>query len=170
MLAGLPILWSDDIDHMRDSHSLICILATTMRKAWIEQMELRHFVFATLVHPQAHVSQRTSLGPGVSIDVGAILAGYSRIDDHVRIGRGVSVGHHTQIGTYSTIHPGATICGNCQIGTAVTVGAGAVLIGRILIGDNAVIGAGSIVTKPVPAAALFAGSREVTLRNGYGPI
>ena len=169
-IAGCPVLWFEDIDHLRDSHRLICVLATTRRRGWIDQMAERGFAFATLVHPGSHVSRRTGLGAGVSIDVGAIIAGYSEIGEHVRIGRGASCGHHTSVGRCATIHPGAVVSGNCRIGSGVTIGAGATVIDGISIGEDAVIAAGAVVTKDIPAAALFAGNRGSVLRQGYGPI
>jgi sugar O-acyltransferase (sialic acid O-acetyltransferase NeuD family) len=163
-------LWFEDIEAFRESHLLLCVLATTLRRAWIVEMLERKFSFTTLVHPASHVSRRTALGTGVSVDVSAVIAGYSEIGDHVRIGRGASCGHHTSIGAFSTIHPGAIISGNCRIGSGVTVGAGAVVVDGVAVGDNAVIAAGSVVTKNVPETALFAGNRGTVLRRRYGPI
>ena len=166
---GLPIFWTDDIDQYRDTHRLACALATTLRREWIETLAARGFRFATLVHPSSHVSGQTSLGSGVSVDAGTVIAGYSTVGDHVRIGRRVAFGHHTEIGPYSTIHPGAIVSGFCKIGAGVTICTGAVVIDRITIGDGAVISAGAVVTRAVPARALFAGNPGRVVRLGYGP-
>jgi acetyltransferase EpsM len=166
---GLPIFWTDEIDQYRDTHQLICSLATTLRREWIETMVGRGFRFATLVHPSSHVSKQTSLGSGVSVDAGTVVAGYSTVGDHVRIGRLVAFGHHTEIGPYATIHPGAIVSGFCKIGAGVTICTGAVVIDRITIGDGAVISAGAVVTRAVPANALFAGNPGRVVRLDYGP-
>lgn len=169
MLGELPIHWHDDIDGLSTDHLLTCSLATTARADWIGQMESRGFGFATLVHPSSQVSRRTALGPGVSVDAGTVLAGFSRIGSHVRIGRRVALGHHLEIGTFSTIHPGAIVSGNCRIGARVMVGTGAVIIDGVTVGDGAVIAAGAVVTKDVSQRTLVAGNPAVVKRADAGP-
>jgi sugar O-acyltransferase (sialic acid O-acetyltransferase NeuD family) len=168
-VLDLPIRWFEEIDDLRDSHALICTLGTTLREGWVTQMEARGFGFTTLVHPSAVVSRRTALGPGVAVDAGAVIAGFSTLDPHVRIGRRASIGHHTVIGRCSTVHPGSVISGNCRIGRQVTVGTGAVIIDGIEIGDGAVVAAGAVVTRPVEAGAMVAGNPAVLKRAGAGP-
>ncbi|WP_457940096.1 hypothetical protein [Mesorhizobium sp. 10J20-29] len=169
-VAGLPILWNDDLHEWRESHRLICSLATTKRAAWIESKVSQGFLFATLAHPASIVSRRSQLGSGVSIDAGTIIAGYTRIGGWVRVGRQVSIGHHSEIQEFSTIHPGAIISGNCRIGRQVTIGTGAVLIDGVTIGDKAVIAAGAVVRKSVAPSALVAGNPCAVMRQSYGPI
>lgn len=169
-LAGLSVLWHEDIHHMTSSHLLICMLGTTRRRNWIEQMAQAQFDFTTLVHPSSVVSARTPLSPGVSIDAGCVIAGYSKIFDHVRIGRNVSVGHHTEIGPYATLHPGSIVSGNCRIGTQTTIGTGSVIIDGLTIGDGAFVAAGAVVTKDIPPRAMVAGNPAQIKRVDYGPI
>src|SRR5690606_27635529 len=110
-ILGLPIHWFDDIDGYRDSHLLACALGTTHRAAWIDAMLERGFDFARLVHPSAVVSHRSDLADGVVVDAGTVLAGFTTVAPHVRIGRRCSIGHHTEIGPFTTIHPGSIISG-----------------------------------------------------------
>lgn len=167
-LAGLPILWDGDIG-APEGRQMICSLATTHRADWIMAKEAEGFGFATLIHSSSVVSKRTTLGPGCSVDAGCVVAGYSDIAAHVRIGRRASFGHHSRIGAFSTIHPGAIVSGNCTIGERVTIGTGAVVIDGISIGDGAFIAAGAVVTKDIPARALAAGSPATVKREDYGP-
>ncbi|MCV2869045.1 acetyltransferase [Defluviimonas sp. WL0002] len=168
-ILHLPIHWFEDIDPMKDSHLLACALGTTRRADWIAQMEERGFGFATLVHPSSVVSARTEMAAGVSVDMGAVIAGFSTIDAHVRIGRRTSIGHHTMIGACSTIHPGSIISGNCRIGRQVTIGTGAVVIDGIEIGDGAVIAAGAVVNRPVAPRSMVAGNPAGEKQVDYGP-
>lgn len=168
-ILGRPVFWAGSIAHLRSTHELLCILGTTKRSAWITEMAELGFGFATLVHPSSTVSGRSTLGSGVSVDAGTVIAGFSRVDDHVRIGRRVAIGHHVGIGRYGTIHPGAVISGHCRIGEQVTIGAGSVIIDRIKIGDGAFIAAGAVVTKRVPPRSLVAGNPGRIVRQDYGP-
>lgn len=167
--AGLPVFWHEAINDLVPTHKLVCALATTHRRAWIEQSEAAGFQFAKLMHPSAVISERTKFAPGVSVDAGTVVAGFSRIESHVRIGRQASIGHHTEIGSFSTIHPGAIISGNCKIGPQTIVGTGAVVIDGIEIGAGSVIAAGTVVTKNVPPNVLIAGNPGVVKRHDYGP-
>lgn len=168
-LAGLPVLWFEEVDDLRQTHDLISSLATTRRADWIATMEQRGHRFATLVHPSSVVSRRTGLGEGSSVDAGCVIAGFSEIGPHVRIGRCASIGHHTQVGRCSTVHPGVTVAGQCRIGTQVTLGMGAVVLDGITIGDGAVIAAGSVVTRDVAARSLVAGNPATERHPRYGP-
>jgi sugar O-acyltransferase (sialic acid O-acetyltransferase NeuD family) len=168
-LFGLPIYWSDDIDHMKDSHQLVAAIATTKRKDWIESCEAKGFEFAKLIHPSNVVSKRTDVGSGSIIDAGCVVAGYSEIGNHCRIGRRSSIGHHTNIGQYTTVHPGAVISGNCRIGKQVFIGTGAVIVDGVEIGNGAVIAAGSVVFKNIPVQALVFGNPATIKRQNYGP-
>lgn len=168
-LADLPVFWYESIDEKRESHRLICSIASTKRDAWIEEMLKRGFDFATLVHPSCTISARTRLGRGVSVDAGSVVAGFSEISNFVRIGRCVSFGHHSKVGAYSTIHPGAVVSGNTHIGSQTIIGTGATLIDGISVGEGAVVAAGSVVTRDVPPRALVAGNPAAIKRENVGP-
>ena len=166
---GLPIHWNDDINELAVSHVLTCSLGTTLRRSWIQEKKQHGFSFQQLLHPSSVISRKTELGDGVIIDAGCVVAGFSTIKDHIRIGRRVSIGHHTTIGAYSTIHPGAIVNGNCHVGEQVTIGSGAVLIDGISVGAGAYIAAGTVVTKDVPEAVLAVGNPARIAREEYGP-
>lgn len=168
-LLSFPVYWSDESDHLSKTHLLTTALATTQRKAWIEDRVRAGFDFITLVHPSSSVSKRTTLGTGSIVDAGVVVAGFSKIASHVRIGRRSSIGHHTEIGEFSTIHPGVLISGRCKIGRQVTVGTGAILIEDIVVGDGAFIAAGSVVTRDVIPGALVAGNPGRIVKKNYGP-
>jgi len=147
---GLPVFWVDDIAHLAEDHCAVCSLATTHRRQFIEQVARHGVPFATLVHPTARVSAKSTLGEGTTLSVNAIIASHTRLGRHVRVNRGALIGHHTEIGDYVTIQPGGNISGACQIGEAVYIGSGAIVLDRITIGSHAVVGAGAVVTQDVP--------------------
>lgn len=168
-LLDLPVRWIEDIHGLRASHHAICCLATTLRKSYVQHVAEMGFRFATLVHPRASVSARSVLGVGTSLDVGAIVAGFTTVGQHVRIGRGATVGHHCSIGDCVTIHPGVNIAGRCVIGTQATIGLGATVLDGMEIGAGAFVSAGSLVTRNVPAGALVASSPARVVCATYGP-
>lgn len=169
LLLERPIYSSNFIIKFVDTHLLTCSLATTFRSNWIEEMEGAGFNFIDLCHPSSVVSGRTDIGKGVIIDASCTIAGFTIVQNHTRIGRQCSIGHHTNIGEFCTIHPGSIISGKCMVGARTIIGTGAVVIDHITIGEGAVIAAGAVVTKDVPAGALFAGNPGRVVKTNYGP-
>lgn len=150
-LEGKPILWIDDIAPYAGTHKAVCALGTTHRSRFTDQAAQLGLQFATVVHPTARISTRSSLGEGTIISAGVIVATRTEIGRHVFINRGALVGHHTHIADYVSVMPGANIAGKCRIGEATYVGIGAIVIDGITIGAHSVVGAGAVVTKDVPA-------------------
>jgi sugar O-acyltransferase (sialic acid O-acetyltransferase NeuD family) len=158
MLEGLPILWIDDIAPYAGTHKAVCALSTTHRTRFIDQAAGLGLTFATVIHPSARISPRSTVGEGTIISTGVIVATRTQIGRHVFINRGALVGHHTEIGDYVSVMPGANIAGKCRIGNATYIGMGAIVMDGISIGDHSVVGAGAVVTKDVPASVQVMGA------------
>lgn len=149
-LEGLPILWVEDLKGLSETHVAVCGLATTLRSRFVEQVSKYRFRFATLVHPTARVSSKSSLGEGTFVSAGVVIAAHTRLGRHVFVNRGALIGHHTEIGDYVTVQPGANIAGACRVGRATYIGMGAVVVDRLTVGSQSVVGAGSVVAADVP--------------------
>lgn len=156
-LEDLPVYWVDELAQLAKSHSVVCGLSTTMRSRFTDQAAGHGADFATLIHPSARVSSKSSLGEGSIVSVGVIVASHSHLGRHVILNRGALVGHHTEIGDFVTIQPGANVAGACSIGDATYIGMGAIVIDHINIGSHSVVGAGAVVTKDVPDNVLVVG-------------
>ena len=168
-VLGLPVYWVDDLHGMQATHHAICCLATSRREGFVNRVADQGFVFATMVHPRAFVSDRSTLAEGTSVDVASTIAGFTTIGRHVRIGRGVTIGHDTRIDDFATIHPGVNVAGNCAVGRSATIGIGSTVLDGIEIGEGAFVSAGSLVTRKVPPFALVAGVPARLVRADYGP-
>ena len=155
--GGLPVHWVDEIAPLRDTHAVICCLSTTHRDRYVQQVKQLGFSFATLIHPTATVSKKSTVGAGTSVNIGTIVAGFTRIGNYVQVNRGVTIGHHTLIEDYVTIQPGANIAGKCHLGPQTYIGIGATAADGVKIGAHSIVGAGAVVTKDVPANVLVVG-------------
>ena len=110
-MEGLPIYWVDDVAKLSKTHYAICALATTHRKRFIEQVSAYNIPFATIVHPSARVSSKSTLGEGTIVSAGVIISAYTFLGQHVIVNRGALIGHHSKIGSYVTIQPGQILLG-----------------------------------------------------------
>ncbi len=164
--GGLPVHWVEDIAPLRDTHAVICCLSTTHRDDYVQRIRQMGFQFATLIHPTATVSKKSTVAEGTSLNIGCIVAGFTSIGRYVQVNRGVTIGHHTAIEDYSTIQPGVNIAGNCHIGPQTYIGIGATIVDGIKVGAHSVIGAGSVVTKDVPDRVLVVGVPAKVVKEG----
>lgn len=157
LLEGLPIYWIDEVGSLADSHRAVCALSTTFRSRFVEQAAQKGLAFATLVHPTAVVSKRSTVGEGSILNAACVVGAHSVLGSHVIVNRGALIGHHTTIGRFSSIQPGANIAGACSVGEAAYIGMGAIVLDHIVIGAHAVVGAGAVVTRDVPDHAQVMG-------------
>jgi acetyltransferase EpsM len=164
-INGLPVYWINEVETLAGTHAATCGIVTTQRSRFTDQIDALGMPFATLVHPTAHISRTTEVGPGTLVGAGAIIASHTRLGRHVFVNRGALVGHHTHIGDFVSIQPGANIAGACEIGAAVYVGMGAVIIDHMKVGCHSVIGAGAVVIEDVPDHVLVIGVPAKTVKQ-----
>jgi sugar O-acyltransferase (sialic acid O-acetyltransferase NeuD family) len=157
IIDGLPVLWVEDIAGMADTHSVVCGLATTQRRSYIERVKSMGFAFPTLIHPSSRISSKASLGEGCFVSPQTVVSTKTVIGSHVFLNRGVLVGHHSSIGDFVTVQPGANIAGLVTIGEASYIAMGAVVLDRVTVGQGCVVGAGAVVTKDVPDNTMVVG-------------
>jgi acetyltransferase EpsM len=165
-LEGLPITWIEDIAGLTGTHVAVCALVTTKRHLFTSQVENIGMSFATLVHPSARVSSRSSLGEGTIVGAGAVVASHTLIGRHVLLNRGALVGHHTTIGDHASLLPGSNVAGNCTVGERAFIGMGALVLDNLTVGRDAVIGAGAVVTRDVPANVQVLGAPARIVKEG----
>lgn len=126
-------------------------------RAWTRWRSVAQPAWKPLLHPRADLGDTTQVGAAVVAASGVVTTCDVVLADGVLLNYNVTVGHDVTIGECSVINPGATIAGGVSIGAGVLVGTGANVLEGVSIGDGATVGAGAVVTKPVPAGAVFVG-------------
>ncbi len=149
-LLDLPVHWFDALGPLTRDHYAVCGISTTHRVRFIQQAAALGMPFATIVHPTARVSSKSTLGEGTILSSGVQVASYATLGKYVFVNRGAMIGHHTTIGDYATIQPGANVAGVCQVGPCAWISMSAVVLERLKIGAHSVVAAGAVVTKDVP--------------------
>lgn len=136
------------------------VVPTTPRKAHLIDLLKKTYngiQFSRLVHPNAYISPYASLGEGVFIGAGSVVAPGVSLGAHVFVNRGVTIGHDTVVHEYARLQPGCNIGGHVTIHAGVTIGMGSSVIEERVIGRGAVVAAGAAVIRDVEAMTLVAG-------------
>jgi sugar O-acyltransferase (sialic acid O-acetyltransferase NeuD family) len=164
-VAGIPIVWVEDLASYSGSHHALGALGTTKRRAFVEQVEGYGIPFATLIHPSARVSTSAEVAEGTLVSRGCLVAARAAIGRHVLLNRGSTIGHHTTVGDYVTVGPGVHIASSVRVGGGTFVGIGATIIDHVEIGAGSIVAAGAVVTGDIPECVLVAGVPARVLRQ-----
>jgi sugar O-acyltransferase (sialic acid O-acetyltransferase NeuD family) len=113
--------------------------------------------FATLVHPAAYVSRRSSIGHGCLIFPHATIGAHVTLGRHVVVLPGAVINHDTHVGDFTIVTSGANISGGVTIGASCYLGTGSLVRENVSIGDAALIGMGAVVRGDVPAESVTVG-------------
>ncbi|AWK52041.1 transferase [Clostridium beijerinckii] len=139
------------INSGHDNLFYICAVGDPkLRIRFNEKAEKLNIKPATLIHPNAKISNYNIIGEGTIICYGAIITTNVTIGKHVVISVNSVISHDSIISDFSTILPSVTISGNVKIGTGCYIGTTAAIINKINIGCNTIVGAGATVTKDLP--------------------
>jgi len=165
-IDGLPVHWVDDIAAMADTHWCVCAFGSNRRINFIRQVEAMGFRFATVIHPTARVSRRSTIEEGCIISSGVQIANNARIGRHSLINRGALVGHDIVTGECIFVGPGANIASACKIESQSYIAMGSIVVERMTVGEGSVIAAGAVVHRDVPPHVMVAGVPAVVIKEG----
>ena len=160
-VMGYPVLGTLAHAHnLRGAQFINCIGSDRSfrhRQHIIEKLGLDDSSFATLIHPQASVSNQATVGRGCYISFGCCVGGGVKLEAHVSLAPGAIIGHDTRIGDYSILAPATVVSGFVAVGSGCFLGARSVIKQRLHIGDSALIGMGAVVTRDVAAGDTVVG-------------
>lgn len=124
------------------------------------RMQLSNLInnYATVIHPQANVSQRASIWEGTAIMAGATINSDVQIGKHVIVNTNASIDHDCILGNFVHVSPNVALAGNVLVGEGTHIGIGACVIQGIKIGKWCTIGAGAVIIKDVPNGATVVGN------------
>ncbi|MCI7182161.1 MAG: acetyltransferase [Lachnospiraceae bacterium] len=112
----------------------------------------------TLIHPDAVVSRRVTIGTGSVVMAGAVINSDVVIGRGCIINTGASVDHDCKIEDFAHISVGAHVAGTCVIGERTWIGAGATVSNNVNICGDGMIGAGTVVIKDIDKPGTYVGS------------
>ncbi|KAB0472184.1 acetyltransferase [Ralstonia insidiosa] len=134
---------------------------------WRKQQELRAagVTLATVVHPQACVSQFAQIGAGSVVMAGAVVNVDTVIGEACIINTGVTVDHDCHLAAGVHVCPGAHLSGGVTVGARSWIGVGAVVRQGISIGADTMIGAGAVIVKAVGDGLTMVGFPATPMRQ-----
>lgn len=152
------------IDLIRSRPGVRLVVATgrpddySSRFRIVARLGLSHQRYATVVHPDTHLSDTTTLGNGTIMLAAVVATAGVVIGSHVVVMPSVVLTHDDTVDDYATIGSGVLLAGGVHVGEGAYIGAGAVVREGVSIGPWSMVGMGSIVTRDVPPGELWVGS------------
>lgn len=138
--AGFPIVGKVSDAIKLEGDKIVAIGNASIRERIQNDLDT-----VTLIHPNAIISRRVSIGKGTVIMAGVVVNSDSVIGDGVIINTGSSVDHDCVVNDYAHISVGAHIAGTCRIGKRTWIGAGATVSNNVSVMDDCMVGAGAVV-------------------------
>lgn len=111
-----------------------------------------------LVHPDATVGTRCTIGPGTVVAAGARITTNVTIGAHCYLGPNATVGHDSRLLDGASLYPGSVVSGDVTVGRAATIGAAAAVKQGLTVGAASFVALGAGVVHDVPEGATVAGT------------
>lgn len=133
------------------------IKSATTRKRIFEELCKLNVPIATIISPNAYVSDYAILGKGTIVMHHAFVNAGAKISTNCILNSGSHIEHDVTIGHHTHISTGAILNGDCEIGNEVFIGSHATISNQIMVGNNVLVGAGSLVIKNIENNQTVAG-------------
>lgn len=150
--AGFPVVGPVSLARELDGDKFVAIGNNGVRQHIGSQLKT-----VSLIHPNAIISRRVTIGEGCVIMAGAVINSDAVIHNGCIINTCASVDHDCTVGAFSHISVGAHIAGTVEIGEKVWIGAGATVLNNLSICEGTIIGAGAVVTKNINESGTYVG-------------
>lgn len=148
---------SGDAVRYRGCDFIIAIGNVKAREAVFERLKYEKLHICTLIHPDAVIAEKVSIGEGTVIMAGVVVNPGTVIGTGCIINTSSSVDHDCIIGDFVHVSVGSHIAGTVSIGARTWIGAGAIVSNNVDIIGNCMIGAGAVIVKNIDLAGTYIG-------------
>ena len=134
----------------------------------VRQLDVQGYKFATIISPQAYLSESATVKHGAIINPMAAIMPNAYIGAHCIVHSHVVVEHDCYVGDFANIGPGVNLAGRVYVGEGCYVYTGASVIPGVRIGAWSVVGAGAVVLKDVHEGGMVGGVPARALKENEG--
>jgi sugar O-acyltransferase (sialic acid O-acetyltransferase NeuD family) len=136
---------------------LVALGENQVRLAISRQIEASGLPLATLIHPTAFISPRSSIGRGSSICAGAIIQPKSSVGMACLVNTGASVDHDCILGDGVHLSPGVRLSGRVTVGEGSWLGTGVAVRDGVTIAGHITVGVGGVVIHDLAEPGVYVG-------------
>lgn len=157
---GYPVLGSiQSLQTVAKDTYVVCAVGSAkVRRDIIDKVKtFENILFATLIDPDAVISDRVKIGKGNIICAGTIVTVDVSIGEHVIVNLDCTIGHDCKIHNFVTVYPSVNLSGMTEVGKQTEIGTGAQVIQGIKICENVIVGAGAVVVKSIGESGTYVG-------------
>lgn len=156
---GVPVLEYEDAKRRcPDLEVIIGIGEPAVREKKFKLLIEDGINIPSLIHPDVHIPDTTSIGQGVVIQYGCFISCNVTIGNYVYIQPQCNIGHDDILEDGCSVSGFGNIGGNVTIGKFTYLGLSAIVKEGVTIGDYTIIGMGSAVHKDVPDEMVVLGN------------
>ncbi len=160
-IGGCKVYSRDALSSFPDAKVLAVpgsTISFKQRSRVIDGLKISEDRLASIIHPSASVSRRSTIGKNVLIMANSVLTSNCIIGDHVCILPGSVIHHDSKIGDYTLIGSGVNIAGNVTVGHNTYIGMGSSIKDGVRIGSKTLIGMGSNVLTDIVSNSKVVGN------------
>ncbi|HEV7334077.1 MAG TPA: NeuD/PglB/VioB family sugar acetyltransferase [Flavisolibacter sp.] len=122
----------------------------TNRETILQSLNIAADRFATVIHKNASISPRSTIGYNVLIMAGVVITANATIGNHVIVLPNSVIHHDSKIGDCTLIAANVTVAGNVDVGNSCYLGAASSIKNGITIGEKTLMGIGANVIESFP--------------------
>lgn len=152
-LLGYPVFHKTPIEK---AEVIIAIGSNEVRRRIVSEMT--SFSYVKLIHPNANISSRSSLGNGTVVMAGVTINVDVKVGQHCIVNTNASIDHDCIIEDFVHLSPNISLAGNVKVGEGTHIGIGACVIQGITIGKWVKIGAGAVIIGDIPDGCTVVGN------------
>ncbi|MGH8490336.1 MAG: NeuD/PglB/VioB family sugar acetyltransferase [Gammaproteobacteria bacterium] len=159
VFGDIPIYSRQILEKHKDTKVITLIgsdATIRARRNIINSFNVPRSRFATIIHPAAIVSKRTTLGHDVIVFAGAVIAANVIIGNHIFVLPNSVIHHDVCIGDFTLIGANVTIAGHVSVGESCYLGSASSIRNNISIGEGSIIGmAANVVHSVAPGSTMI---------------
>ena len=162
--AGFPVIGNiKEIKTYNNWDTIVAIGNPQLRRK--VQNGLEEYRLISLIHPNAVISRRVSIGNGTVIMAGTVINSDTCIGNGCIINTSSSIDHDCIISDFCHVSVGAHIAGNVSIGEETWIGIGASVSNNAFVCERCMIGAGAVVIRNIVESGTYIGVPAERITN-----